>query len=75
MDGELDGAQGAGVEWQGLQGDETHVNEQSEQQEAQQIDGVGSNGGDAAGEVADIVTKADAEYRASLADRNKKSRS
>lgn len=30
MNGELDGAQEAGVERQGLQGDAAHVNEQSE---------------------------------------------
>lgn len=42
MDGEIHGARETGEEQQGLQSDEAHVNEQLEQQEKQQIDGVGS---------------------------------
>ena len=70
MDGEVHGARETGEEQQGLQGDEAHVNEQP---------GAAGNAADrrrrlqASCEVTDVVTKADAEYRAVLADRDKKS--
>ena len=70
MDGEVNGAETTGEEQQGVQGDQALGDEQS-RQEAQQV-GDGAEGGDAAGEVADVVAKADEEYRAALAERDRK---
>ena len=70
MDGEVNGAEATGEEQQGLQGDRAFGDEQ-QGQEAQQVD-AGSDGGDTSGEVAEVVAKADTEYRAALADRDKK---
>ena len=58
MDGEVDGTQTQGEEQQGVQGDEAAGVEQSGQ-EAQQVSGAEDGDGDA-------------EYRAALADRDKK---
>ena len=58
MDGEVDGAQATGEEQQGVQGGEAVGVEQSGQ-EAQQVSGAEDGDGDA-------------EYRAALADRDKK---
>lgn len=64
MDGEVDGAQETGEERQGVQGDQALGDEQQRQQTAE----VG--GGEGAG--VDNSADADAEYRAALADRDKK---
>ena len=64
MDGEVDGTQETGEEQQGVQGDEAAGVEQSGQ-EAQQVGGDEGSGGEDGG-------AGDAEYRAALADRDKK---
>ena len=71
MDGEVDGAQAQGEEQQGVQGDEASGVEQQRQaeevgNEAQGTDGEGAEGAGAEGGAGD------AEYRAALADRDKK---
>ena len=63
MDGEVDGAQATGEEQQGVQGGEAAGVEQSGQ--AEEVGGEGSEGAGAEG-------GGDAEYRAALADRDKK---
>ena len=65
MDGEVNGAETTGEEQQGVQGDQALGDEQSGQ-EAQQVGG--SEGADGAG----AESAGDAEYRAALADRDKK---
>ena len=64
MDGEVDGTQTQGEEQQGVQGGEAAGVEQSGQ-ETQQVGGEGAEGAGADG-------GGDAEYRAALADRDKK---
>ena len=63
MDGEVDGTQAQGEEQQGVQGGEAAGVEQSGQ--AEEVGGEGSEGAGAEG-------GGDAEYRAALADRDKK---
>ena len=65
MDGEVNGAETTGEEQQGVQGDQALSDEQSGR-EAQQV--VGAEGADGAG----VESAGDAEYRAALADRDKK---
>ena len=65
MDGEVNGAETTGEEQQGVQGDQALGDEQSGQ-EAQQVGG--GEGADGAG----AESAGDAEYRAALADRDKK---
>ena len=65
MDGEVDGTQTQGEEQQGVQGGEAAGVEQSGQAEEVGNEAQGVDGGDAGG-------TSDAEYRAALADRDKK---
>ena len=65
MDGEVDGTETQGEEQQGVQGDEAVGVEQSGQAEEVGNEAQGVDGGDAGG-------TGDAEYRAALADRDKK---
>lgn len=65
MDGEVDGTQETGEEQQGVQGGEAAGVEQSGQ-EAQQVGGGEESGSE------DVDGSSDAEYRAALADRDKK---
>ena len=65
MDGEVDGTQTQGEEQQGVQGGEAAGVEQSGQAEEVGNEAQGVDGGDAGG-------TGDAEYRAALADRDKK---
>ena len=66
MDGEVDGTQTTGEEQQGVQGDEAAGVEQSGQaKEVGGAEGIEGDGGEAGG-------AGDAEYRAALADRDKK---
>ena len=65
MDGEVDGTQAQGEEQQGVQGGEAAGVEQSGQAEEVGNEAQGVDGGDAGG-------TGDAEYRAALADRDKK---
>ena len=67
MDGEVNGAEATGEEQQGVQGDQALGEEQSGQ-EAQQVGGDGAEDADGAG----TESAGDAEYRAALADRDKK---
>lgn len=69
MDGEMEGAQATGEEQQGQQGDQTAGGQQPQgkQQAAEQVEGVGvDNGADDASPVGEE------EYRAALADRDRK---
>lgn len=74
MDGEMDGSQATGEEQQGQQGDQAAGGQQpqgEQQQQAQQVEGAGvggdgSDGGDGGSPVGED------EYRAALADRDKK---
>ena len=65
MDGEVDGTETQGEEQQGVQGEQTAGVEQSGQAEEVGNEAQGVDGGDAGG-------TGDAEYRAALADRDKK---
>ena len=67
MDGEQNGTQTSGEEQQGQQIEQTAGNEQPQQQ-AQEV----MNGGDGDDAESGDANKAEAEYRAALADRDKK---